>query len=101
MDAAGVEKHVDIIHGDGMAIDLSAATVIFLFMALTAFDCFAEKLIRECKSGTRIVTYLFPLPKGKEHNFDGWFVKSESVPTTRPNGIDVSQFSRVYLYKVP
>ena len=126
---AGLSSRVEVISGDVTLMPrvFRDASVVFLFMALTKRTQLMRMIARECRPGTRIVTYLFPLhATTKEDNdsntkkekkkrsddddddvndsvndvFNDWFVRSESVKSTRPNGIDVSQFSTVYLYRV-
>ena len=124
---AALASTVEVLEGDAMLMPevFREASVVFLFMALAKRTEMKEMIARECRPGTRIVTYLFPLHatmkmmmKKKKWNddddtnavddnevvldalFSDWFVRSESVKSTRPNGIDVSQFSTVYLYRV-
>lgn len=111
---AGLDDSIEIVCGDILADGrassaLAMCDVLFMFMAPKGHERLKRKIAEDCKPGTRIVSYLFPLhgqqqKKDEMHicddPFDGWFVRSESLPSTRPSGIDVSSFSTVHLYRI-
>ena len=115
---AGLAGDIDIVCGDVLtnaraARALADCSVVFMFMAPRGQGQLKRKIAEACAPGTRVVSYLFPLHRHRhgagtaaacggvdEDPFDAWFVRSESLPSTRPGGIDVSSFSAVYLYRV-
>jgi len=111
---AGLDDSIEIVCGDILADGrassaLAMCDVLFMFMAPKGHERLKRKIAEDCKPGTRIVSYLFPLhgqqqKKDEMHGcddpFDDWFVRSESLPSTRPSGIDVSSFSTVHMYRI-
>ncbi len=63
---AGVAQSVDIRRGDVFREDLSSANVLFLFLLQDTNERLQEKLLRELRPGTRIVSYAFTLPRFHE-----------------------------------
>ncbi len=58
----GVEDRVEIIEGDMFEIDVSPATIVYIYMYASINERLAPKLERELKPGARIVTIDFPIP---------------------------------------
>jgi predicted RNA methylase len=79
-----LEKHAKIVHGDIFKQDLSDATVVHTYLLQETNDKLQEKLEKELKKGTRIVSSAF--------TFDRWnFLKTD------PRG---TPYGPLYLYKV-
>jgi len=95
-----VRKHVTLIHGDAFEADLRQADVVFLYLLPRGLRKLEEKLNRELKPGTRIVTYLFQLPP----SLGKWAAQPRQVVgVTNPakkNVVDTSDVSKLYLYEV-
>jgi uncharacterized protein (TIGR03000 family) len=63
---AGVEKLVEIRHGDALKVpDISRATVVELYMLPEFMEKLGPTLKKELKPGTRIVAHDYPFPKWK------------------------------------
>jgi 16S rRNA A1518/A1519 N6-dimethyltransferase RsmA/KsgA/DIM1 with predicted DNA glycosylase/AP lyase activity len=58
---SGVADRVTIIQGDLFEADISAATVVMLWLSPTVNARLAAKLKRELRSGARIVSHQFPI----------------------------------------
>ena len=58
----GVADRVEIIEGDMFEVDVSEATVVYIYMYASVNERLAEKLERELREGARIVTLDFPIP---------------------------------------
>ncbi|ALU11383.1 methylase [Ignicoccus islandicus DSM 13165] len=59
----GVSNRVEFIEGDFTEVDLSVATVIYLYIYYDVIrDYLVRKLEKEVKDGTRIVTLEIPIP---------------------------------------
>jgi uncharacterized protein (TIGR03000 family) len=66
VEKAGVEKLVEIRHGDALKVpDLSRATVVLMYMLPEFMEKLEPSLIKELKPGTRIVAHDYPLPRWK------------------------------------
>lgn len=63
----GLGSKVTFIEGDFLNIDLSEATVILCYLFPEALRALRPKFERELKSGTRIVSEVFTVPKWKEN----------------------------------
>lgn len=74
----GLNNQTRIIWGDIFSKDLSPATVVTVFLWQKTNEKLKDKLTRELKPGTRIVSYIW--------TFNGW------IP------IEVDQEDRIYLY---
>jgi protein-L-isoaspartate O-methyltransferase len=59
--AAGVQDRVRFRQGDLFRQDLSAATVVTLFLSPSVNLRLQSKLLRELKPGTRVVSHQFPI----------------------------------------
>ena len=57
----GVADRVTIIEGDLFEADISAATVVMLWLSPTVNSRLAAKLRRELRPGTRVVSHQFPI----------------------------------------
>jgi hypothetical protein len=56
---------VTFIEGDLFTADISGATVVTLFLSLTVNRQLEEKLRRELRPGTRVVSHQFPIGNWK------------------------------------
>jgi hypothetical protein len=74
---------VTVFHEDLLRADLSAATVITLYLTTAANTQLMPKLVREAKPGTRVVSHFFRMA--------GW-------PTMRRDDV---RGHTIYLYTVP
>ena len=79
---AGVEHLVEIRQQDIMTADLSGATVVTMFLLPAANLMLRPKLLRELKTGARVVS--------NEHNMGDW----------KPEGIVDGDFFRIYLWRI-
>jgi tRNA A58 N-methylase Trm61 len=78
-----LQNRIALIRDDLLNADLSEASVITLFLSITANEQLRLKLEREAKPSTRIVSYVHPM--------ETWQVNSTEL---RPA-------DRLYLYVVP
>ncbi|MFC1899843.1 SAM-dependent methyltransferase [Chloroflexota bacterium] len=78
-----LQNRITLIRDDLLNADLSEASVITLFLSITANEHLRPKLEREAKSSTRIVSYYHPMKL--------WMANSTEF---RPA-------NRIYLYVVP
>ncbi len=74
----GLRPRVRVIFGNIFNVDLSEANVVTLFLFEHVNEALKEKLLRELKEGTRIVSYVW--------TFQGWIPK------------DVDRDLRLFLY---
>jgi SAM-dependent methyltransferase len=81
----GLNKTAHILHQDIFKTDLSKADVISLFLLQETNEKLKDKLVKECKVGTRIVSYCF--------TFTNW------KPTQIEN-IRESIYGPIYLYTI-
>ncbi len=58
----GVGDRVEIIEGDMFKVDLSEATIVYIYMFASINERLAPKLERELGEGARVVTLDFPIP---------------------------------------
>lgn len=58
----GVSHLVTILDQDILTVDCSIATVIFMFLVPSCLEYLSANNLKNCKTGTRIVCYKFPLP---------------------------------------
>lgn len=77
----GIQDKTKIKWGNFFNEDISEATAVILFLGDKANQKLKEKLIKELKEGTPVVSYVW--------TFDGW------TPT------QVDRKNRIYLYKIP
>jgi tRNA A58 N-methylase Trm61 len=85
---AGLQDRVQVIHGDFMHTDLSAANVVTLYLAPVANDALRPNLERYLKPNTRVVSYDYPIP--------GW----KAIDTVTSEGHHGATHM-IYLYEVP
>ena len=100
---AGVEHLVEIRHGNACAVDdLSSATVCFAYLLPRGNAKLSKKLMRSMAPGSRVVTYVFRLPK---EQWDEHLETCEAVASTRDRGagggVDTSGFNKIFVYRVP
>jgi ribosomal protein L11 methylase PrmA len=91
---AGVADRVKFVEGDLFKADVSAATVVTLYLLPSMLGDVEAKLAKELKPGTRVISHDYPLPSWKHIDVVS-FDTQEKVPisgTTR---------TVLLLYKVP
>lgn len=84
-----LEDQVTIVHGDVLQTDFSAATVVTLYLLVSANERLRPIMEKTLKPGTRVVAHDMRVP--------GWEVHREEAVTTT-SGIG-THF--VYLYRIP
>ena len=57
-----LESTVEILHNDACLVDMSAASVIFVYLVPTGLKQLESKLFAAFNSGCRIVSYVFSVP---------------------------------------
>ena len=62
---AGVDDRVVVIHGDFFEVDISEATVVYMYLLTSVNERLKPKLERELRPGARVVTLDFAIPKWK------------------------------------
>lgn len=92
--AAGVADRVKFIDSDLFRVDVGDATVVTLYLVATMMGDVADKLRKELKPGTRIVSHDYPLPGWKPVS-----VLTLNTPEKRP--ISGSTRTELFLYRVP
>jgi ubiquinone/menaquinone biosynthesis C-methylase UbiE len=63
--AAGVVDRIRFIHGDFRYVDVSDATVVYMYLLTRVNEALRPKLERELRLGTRVVTLDFEIPGWK------------------------------------
>ncbi len=58
----GVGDRVEIVEGDMFEVDVSPATIVYIYMYASVNERLAPKLERELRPGARVVTIDFPVP---------------------------------------
>ena len=91
---AGVADRVTFTAGDLFAADISRATVVTLYLLPRMLSDVAEKLRKELKPGTRVISHDYSLP-GWKHVDVVTFESDEKIAIT---GITRTV---LYLYRVP
>jgi len=76
----GLKDQVDVLWGNFFKKDLTAASVVSIYQSTDINNRLKDKLMRELKPGTRVISYSF--------TFDSW------------EPIKVDEESKVYLYKL-
>ena len=59
-----VSDRVEIVRRSFFDVDISDATVVFMYLVPKALERLKPKLLKELKPGTRIVTVTYPIPGG-------------------------------------
>ncbi len=77
---------VTVFHADLLRADLSAATVITLYLTTAANTQLKPKLLREAKPGTRVVSHFFRMagwPHTRRDDIRGHTIYLYTMPDTR------------------
>jgi len=82
----GLDHLVEVVQSDFREVELSDATVVYMYLLTSVNRMLREKLSRELKAGTRVVTLDFPIPEWK--------------PVVVERVWDGARFREVYLYIV-
>lgn len=92
--AAGVSDRVRFIDSDLFRVDTGDSTVVTVYLVASMMGDVADKLRKELKPGTRIVSHDYPLP--------GWKpVSVLTVNTPEKRSISGEARTELYLYRVP
>lgn len=103
-EEAGVSDRVTILEQNAVrTTGLEEATVVFVYLLPKGNAKISKKLMRELKPGTRVVTYVFRLPR---REWDEHLETVEAVSSTRDRGektpgVDTGSFNKVFRYRVP
>jgi protein-L-isoaspartate O-methyltransferase len=91
---AGVADRVKFIDRDLFTVDTGDATVVTVYLGLVMMRDVADKLRKELKPGTRVVSHDYPLP--------GWKPVSVVVlDTPEKRSLTGDARTELYLYRVP
>ncbi len=91
---AGVAGRVTFVAGDLFVADIEEATVVTLYLLPSMLGDLEEKLRKELKPGTRVVSHDYPLPSWKP-------VEVVSFDTPEKVAISGSARTVLLLYRVP
>lgn len=61
-EAAGVSHLTEFLHQDALSVDLRPATVVFIYLVEWSTNLVAERILGQCRSGTRVVSHSFAFP---------------------------------------
>lgn len=56
------QKRNSIVLGDAFHHDLSSYTVVYMFLMPETYKKIRDKLVHELSSGSRVITYVWPIP---------------------------------------
>ena len=59
---SGAKDNITILQKNFFKVDFSEATVVYAYLVPKALLRLKEKFLKELKSGTRIVSYKYPIP---------------------------------------
>jgi ubiquinone/menaquinone biosynthesis C-methylase UbiE len=91
---AGVADRARFIDRDLFEVDTADATVVTLYLVVTMMRDVADKLRKELKPGTRVVSHDYPLP--------GWRPVSVVVlDTPEKRSLSGDTRTELFLYRVP
>lgn len=82
---AGLGKFARVLRMDFKKVDLTPASVVYMYLVSAGMKRMLPKLKKELKKGTRIISYQYKIPLGKEK-----FLKQ----------VDEDKQAGFYLYKV-
>ena len=88
----GVQDRIKIVNGDLRKADLSEVSVVTIYLTTRANQMLVESLGTRLRSGSRVVTYLFPIP--------GWMPTKE-VDLGRASFEEGKFLGSLYLYSMP
>ena len=91
---AGVADRVTFIDSDLFRVDTGEATVVTVYLVAAMMRDVADKLRRELKPGTRVVSHDYPLP--------GWKpVSVVTLNTPEKRSLSGDTRTELFLYRVP
>lgn len=97
VDEANVASLVTIVQGDVFDADLSQATVVYLYLSSrTGLERLSRKLRQEVRKDARVLSFLFRVP-----DWEPYLQSVQGVTSGKPGKVDVSDVSKLYLYKAP
>ncbi len=68
--------HTSFVFGDAFSVDVSKVDAVYLFLMPDTYQKIRPKLEAELRPGTRVVTYVWPIP--------GWEPKTVDTKENRP-----------------
>ena len=87
LESQGLQDQVKVIQGDMMAVDVSGANVVSLYLMTEANEQLRPKLERELRAGARVVSLEFKIK--------GWKPSREETVQVHNHAY------KIYLYEVP
>jgi tRNA A58 N-methylase Trm61 len=90
-----VDHLVTITEADILDVNYSDASVICLFLTPSCLQFLSDRLKNNCKSGTRIICYKFPLPEA-----DGWIPTNQRETDDVINTMNHNSKSYIYTYSI-
>ena len=94
VQAAGVSSLATVVHGNALELDLSSATVVFLYLLPRGNARIAAKLLAELRPGTRVVCHMFRM----HAEWEARLRDTHAVQSCRAGGVDTSAFTKLFLY---
>ena len=88
----GLQDRIKVVNGDLRQADLSEPSVVVLYLTTQANQMLAEALERSLRTGSRVVTYLFPIP--------GWLPAGE-FDLGSASFEEARFIGKLYLYLMP
>ena len=85
----------DIYDKDIYTADLSVASVVYIFLVPSAMKAISSLLLSRAAPGTRVVSYMFPLPSE-----DGWEPVNVEETSNMVNTSNLKSVSPLYFYIV-
>jgi SAM-dependent methyltransferase len=92
IEQSGLQERVRIINEDLRKADLSEASVVTLYLTTQANQAVRNALESELRPGSRVVTYLFPIP--------GWLAAKE-IDLESHSFTEGRFIGKLYLYLMP
>lgn len=59
----GQQKNITILKKNFFTVDLSSATVLFIYLVPAALKRLTPKFLQELKPGTQFISYVYPMPQ--------------------------------------
>lgn len=57
------QKNITILKKNFFAVDISAASIIFVYLVPAALKRLTPKFLKELKKGTKFISYIYPMPE--------------------------------------
>lgn len=91
VEAAGLESLVEVEHQNAMDVELIPDSFIYVYLLPQGLQKLAPKLQAALDSGCVVASYIFRLPYSQE-------TICQRVTSKDPKKMDVSEFSKIYVY---